>query len=676
MLNHLKTAILLLLATQLPLKASINFNFYSISREWIATIFLFLLFFAIFLSIIRDLKAKKKELNDILIVEKEKNIDEKNYLTDISEKKLKSIKSLEKSIKELEEDMTTLDILEKVKKDHKIIFNTAYEENIFLHVTSNKEIGKLEIFEYENIFTELKKFGLLNNTTIKVKKAASAPLLTNKEILQSIVFLFSKLQLEEHGLRKANLLIDIDEINDKITISIPTNLKLPEITKEVIYNNIKPKYDFIKNKYYGLYLFLINNLANRLNGKLKVILESNKRYRAEAIIPVDFDKPLEVPAVKVDKKLISPKKALIISNNIDTINKIETYLNMYNFDIEVDIEGNLNKEIPNFLNYDLVLMDAEHFEPILSEYIASVKKYSDLKIISLEKNGKIYEYPNNLIDSKINKNFIDTEINSAITKLFKDDLTAKDKSTKNKKVSSEEKNKVPKVIIADDDKTNLHILEYLIKQYGFEVCTANDGEEALDILEKDKCDLIILDSIMPKMDGFETIKKIREKSKYNATPVVIHTSFSLHNNSIEDIFKLGFDSFLPKPFNERELKAMLERYLDMPNIETTKQIKKEKENIKQSKPTKEELKEFLAIFGDSDKLIEKYIRENRNTQLSAILKDLKEFSIRIGANYFIDSINKLEEEISLSKEIDNGIIYTITNDFKELKNNIIKELNS
>ncbi len=675
MLNHLKTAILLLLATQLPLKASINFNFYSISREWIATIFLFLLFFAIFLSIIRDLKAKKKELNDILIVEKEKNIDEKNYLTDISEKKLKSIKSLEKSIKELEEDMTTLDILEKVKKDHKIIFNTAYEENIFLHVTSNKEIGKLEIFEYENIFTELKKFGLLNNTTIKVKKAASAPLLTNKEILQSIVFLFSKLQLEEHGLRKANLLIDIDEINDKITISIPTNLKLPEITKEVIYNNIKPKYDFIKNKYYGLYLFLINNLANRLNGKLKVILESNKRYRAEAIIPVDFDKPLEVPAVKVDKKLISPKKALIISNNIDTINKIETYLNMYNFDIEVDIEGNLNKEIPNFLNYDLVLMDAEHFEPILSEYIASVKKYSDLKIISLEKNGKIYEYPNNLIDSKINKNFIDIEINSAITKLFKDDLTAKDKSTKNKKVSSEEKNKVPKVIIADDDKTNLHILEYLIKQYGFEVCTANDGEEALDILEKDKCDLIILDSIMPKMDGFETIKKIREKSKYNATPVVIHTSFSLHNNSIEDIFKLGFDSFLPKPFNERELKAMLERYLDMPNIET-KQIKKEKENIKQSKPTKEELKEFLAIFGDSDKLIEKYIRENRNTQLSAILKDLKEFSIRIGANYFIDSINKLEEEISLSKEIDNGIIYTITNDFKELKNNIIKELNS
>ena len=678
MANHLKTAILLNFITLLPLNAAVDFNFNSISREWIATIFLFLLFFTVFFVIIKDLKAKKKKLNDILIEEKEKTREEKNYLTDISVKKLESIKSLSKSINKLEEGMTTLDILERVKKDYKNIFNTTYEENLFMHVTANKNIGKLEIFNYENIFNELKKFGLLNNTTVKVKKSATAPLLANKEILQSIVFLFSKLQLEEHGLKKANLLINIDERNDTITISVPTNLKLYESTKEVIYNSLKPKYDFNENRYYGLYLYLINKLANRVNSKLKVIIDSNKKYRVEVTIPIDFDKPLEVPVVKVDKKLATSKRALIVSSDIDAINKAETYLKMYNFDVEVDIEADLNKEIPNFLNFDLVIMDAELFEPILSEYIASVKKYSDLKVVALEKNGKLYEYQQGLVNGRVNKAFIDVEINSTIVKLFNSELKAKTEIKKAGKLKKAEPKEAPKVIIADDDRTNLHILEYLIKQYGFEVCTASNGVEALDILEKDKCDLIILDSIMPKMDGFETIKKIREKSKYNSTPVVIHTSFSLHQNSIEDIFKLGFDSYLPKPFNKRELKSMLERYLDMPNI-PQKEIKKEKlkKTIakKKPKPTKDELREFLAIYGDSDKLIEKYVKENRNSQLSAILKDLKEFSIKIGADEFVKSIEKLENSITSSKDIDNAVVYGITKDLKKLKSSIAKELN-
>ena len=328
-------------------------------------------------------------------------------------------------------------------------------------------------------------------------------------------------------------------------------------------------------------------------------------------------------------------------------------------------------------------MDAELYEPILSNYILSVKKYIDLKIVSLEENGKIYEYPLNLIDATINRAFVEKEINEVVHKLFSNELIDINSTIDNKELKElEDKVLITppqkrdkstlKVLIADDDRINRHILEYMLKQYNLEVCSAKDGEEALEILEQNECNLIILDSIMPKMDGFETIKHIRANKKYNSTPVIIHTSFSLGNNTIENIFKLGFDSYLPKPFNKHELKALLERYVELDEIkDDSNDIK-----IENNSDYKENVQEFLAIYGDSDKLIERYIKEQRAQQALDLIVDLKEVSYKIGAKKFIESLKRVEKELKATNNVDNNLIYALSNDLADLKNRIYKKISA
>ena len=322
-------------------------------------------------------------------------------------------------------------------------------------------------------------------------------------------------------------------------------------------------------------------------------------------------------------------------------------------------------------------MDAELYEPILSDYIISVKKYSDIKVISLESKDRVYSYPQNLIDAKVDTSKLEEDIDRTITTLYKDEIVEQDENTQYDMGIEELNipNRKSRVLIADDDRTNLHILEYLIKQYNVEVFTAKDGLGALDILENNECDLIILDSVMPNLDGFETVKKIRANERYNATPVVIHTSFSLRKNSIESIFKLGFDSYLPKPFNKTELKALLERYIPLSEPKEIVVEKKLKEiEKKDSLSSKNDLEEFLAIYSNSDKLIERYIKENRNEQAISVLKDLKNISNKIGAFKFTKTLNKIEDNLYNNQEVDSNLMYTLSNNLQKLKSNIAKKL--
>ncbi len=658
--SNLKTVILISTFFASPLAAESFINFYAINWNWAAVAFLTVIFGIILLSIVKDFKRERKKLQTKITKEKCKNRGDKKYLSEISSNSLESVKKLGENIDKLNMNNN---IIDEIKRNHKEIFNTVQEENIFSHVAANKRLGKIEIFDTEDIYNGLIKIGLIGKNSIKVKRKATSPILANKELLQAVLFLFIKLQTKEHGLKRANVVIDVDEINDTITFTTPNQLKLNSYQKDIFFNDLTPKYIESEKKYYGIYLYLINKLVNRVNGKLKIVINSNKKYKAEAIIPIDFDKPIEVVNNKINKELKTSKKALIISNDIKTINKTEAYLYGYKFIVDIEVSSDINKNIPNFLNYDAVFMDAELFEPILSDYIQSVKKYNNLKIVSLEKNGRIYEYPAGLIDGKINKEHIDSDINPVITKLFSRDLV--EVGPLNEIEEKKQEESTPKVIIAEDDRTNLHILEHLIKSYGIEVFTASNGEEVLKILEKEESfNLIILDSIMPKLDGFETVKRIRENSRFNSTPVVIHTSFSLHKNRIEDIFKLGFDSYLPKPFNNRELKAMLERYLPLNSIKT------ETLNLN----NKDALREFIAIYGDSDKLIERYIKENRSTQLLLMLNDIKKMGQKIGAKKFLDIVRKMESKISASEEIDGNLLYQYTEILAQLKSDIAKRL--
>ena len=111
-----------------------------------------------------------------------------------------------------------------------------------------------------------------------------------------------------------------------------------------------------------------------------------------------------------------------------------------------------------------------------------------------------------------------------------------------------------RILVVDDEKRILNFLNSKLKASGYEVLIANDGVEALEQAQAQEPDLILLDILMPKMDGFETLKRLRS---FSSTPVIILSAKGADIDKIKGL-GLGADDYLPKPFNPDELIARIE----------------------------------------------------------------------------------------------------------------------
>lgn len=113
------------------------------------------------------------------------------------------------------------------------------------------------------------------------------------------------------------------------------------------------------------------------------------------------------------------------------------------------------------------------------------------------------------------------------------------------------------ILAVDDDPKILRLLRIELTAQGFQVLTAERGPEALEVIERQRPDLVVLDLIMPGMDGLEVLKRIREKS---GVPVIILTAKGTDTDKITGL-ELGADDYVPKPFNPEELTARVRAVL-------------------------------------------------------------------------------------------------------------------
>lgn len=129
-----------------------------------------------------------------------------------------------------------------------------------------------------------------------------------------------------------------------------------------------------------------------------------------------------------------------------------------------------------------------------------------------------------------------------------------------------------KILIVDDEPINLDFFDVMLSRLGFEVVMAEDGEEALEMIQQDKPDLIILDNIMPKMTGWE-LTKILKKSKayerFHDIPIIMFSAMDAVKDKIEG-FELGIEDYITKPFNFSEVLARIRAVLR--NKELSKQV--------------------------------------------------------------------------------------------------------
>jgi DNA-binding response OmpR family regulator len=120
-----------------------------------------------------------------------------------------------------------------------------------------------------------------------------------------------------------------------------------------------------------------------------------------------------------------------------------------------------------------------------------------------------------------------------------------------------------KILVCDDDPLLVDLVEYRLAARGFEVVVAHDGGEALARLAEGRPDAILLDAMMPVIDGYELLRRIRADETMAGVPVIMLTA-RRQESDIVTALELGASDYLVKPFIPEELVARLTRLLGAP----------------------------------------------------------------------------------------------------------------
>jgi two-component system, OmpR family, alkaline phosphatase synthesis response regulator PhoP len=119
---------------------------------------------------------------------------------------------------------------------------------------------------------------------------------------------------------------------------------------------------------------------------------------------------------------------------------------------------------------------------------------------------------------------------------------------------------VRSVLIVDDEPNIVRSLQFLMTQAGYDVRVARDGEQALDEIAKAQPDLVLLDAMMPKRDGFDVCQTIRANPRWSGVRVIMLTAKGLDIERAKGM-AMGADDYITKPFSNKEVVAQVEKVL-------------------------------------------------------------------------------------------------------------------
>lgn len=118
-----------------------------------------------------------------------------------------------------------------------------------------------------------------------------------------------------------------------------------------------------------------------------------------------------------------------------------------------------------------------------------------------------------------------------------------------------------KIMVVDDEPDLLEVVKLILESDGYQVVTAGSGQEALDKIEKEMPDLVLLDIIMPKMDGWEVFSRIKSNPNTHEIPVIMLTAKDQRIDKLIGLHVVRVDDYITKPFGRSELLERIKRVL-------------------------------------------------------------------------------------------------------------------
>ncbi|MDF5722747.1 MAG: response regulator [Rhizonema sp. PD37] len=159
------------------------------------------------------------------------------------------------------------------------------------------------------------------------------------------------------------------------------------------------------------------------------------------------------------------------------------------------------------------------------------------------------------------------------------------------------------ILVVDDTPANLEVISELLTQVGYDVSTAIDGERALKQVQYNSPDLILLDVMMPGIDGFETCRRLKDNPATHDIPIIFMTAVSDIDNKVK-AFSLGAVDYITKPFQEDEVLARVKTHIRLYSLtkdlenqiqERTKQLSQALQNLQQSQMTLVQNEKMFAL---------------------------------------------------------------------------------
>jgi len=113
-----------------------------------------------------------------------------------------------------------------------------------------------------------------------------------------------------------------------------------------------------------------------------------------------------------------------------------------------------------------------------------------------------------------------------------------------------------KILVVEDNLLNMRLIELLLRDGGYTLLKATDGEEALDVAVSEQPDLILMDVQLPRLSGLEATRQLRRMPAFSCIPIIAVTAYAMKGDK-EKFIAAGFDGCLSKPVNSRELHEVI-----------------------------------------------------------------------------------------------------------------------
>jgi DNA-binding response OmpR family regulator len=160
----------------------------------------------------------------------------------------------------------------------------------------------------------------------------------------------------------------------------------------------------------------------------------------------------------------------------------------------------------------------------------------------------------------------------------------------------------PRILIVDDTPANVEILEMRLAANGYEILTAGDGEEALEVIEKQEPDLILLDIMMPRIDGIEVCRRVKANDALPFIPIVLVTSKADPKDVVAGL-EAGAEEYLTKPVEHTALVARVKSMLRIKELHDQSQ--------EQARRLEEQAEELVALNQGLEQRVAEQLTERR-----------------------------------------------------------------